>query len=308
MVFVIRIPLKEVSIMIETYLLEQFVAFAKHGTLLGAAEELHITQPTLSRSMKKLEEELGVSLFHRENSKLSLNETGKVAAEYAEKALSANQDLIDRVISFDRSLRTVSIGSCSPFPINELMPTLQDYLPGKTILTEMGSDDERLISSLKNHQYSMVILHSLPDDKSLYCQRYLDEQIYISIDSEHPIASQSSITFSELADLRILMSGNVGFWMDICRKHLDPSNLLVQNSMDALDELVDASRLPFFNSDRMIDLGYDAPGRKSVPISDEDAHATYWLVCLASDQKKYRSIFNVVRGYALRNHEKKGNR
>ena len=306
MVFVIRIPLNGVSIMIETYLLEQFVAFAKHGTLLGAAEELHITQPTLSRSMKKLEEELGVSLFHRENSKLSLNETGKVAAEYAEKALSANQDLIDRVISFDRSLRTVSIGSCSPFPINELMPTLQDYLPGKTILTEMGSDDEHLISSLKNHQYSMVILHSLPDDKSLYCQRYLDEQIYISIDSEHPIASQSSITFSELADLRILMSGNVGFWMDICRKHLDPSNLLVQNSMDALDELVDASRLPFFNSDRMIDLGYDAPGRKSVPISDEDAHATYWLVCLASDQKKYHSIFNVVRGYALRNHEKKG--
>ena len=69
--------------MIETYLLEQFAAFARCGTLLKASEELHITQPTLSRSMKKLEEELGVSIFHRENSKLSLNETGKVAAEYA---------------------------------------------------------------------------------------------------------------------------------------------------------------------------------------------------------------------------------
>ena len=65
--------------MIETYLLEQFAAFARCGTLLKASEELHITQPTLSRSMRKLEEELGVSLFHRENSKLSLNETGKVA-------------------------------------------------------------------------------------------------------------------------------------------------------------------------------------------------------------------------------------
>ena len=80
--------------MIETYLLEQFAAFARFGTLLKASEELHITQPTLSRSMKKLEEELGVSIFHRENSKLSLNETGKVAAEYAKKALQANQDLI----------------------------------------------------------------------------------------------------------------------------------------------------------------------------------------------------------------------
>ena len=95
--------------MIETYLLEQFAAFARCGTLLKASEELHITQPTLSRSMKKLEEELGVSIFHRENSKLSLNETGKVAAEYAEKALQANQDLIDHVLAYDRSLRTVSI-------------------------------------------------------------------------------------------------------------------------------------------------------------------------------------------------------
>ena len=86
--------------MIETYLLEQFAAFARCGTLLKASEELHITQPTLSRSMKKLEEELGVSIFHRENSKLSLNETGKVAAEYAKKALQANQDLIDHSTTY----------------------------------------------------------------------------------------------------------------------------------------------------------------------------------------------------------------
>lgn len=286
--------------MIETYLLEQFVAFARFGTLLKAAEELHITQPTLSRSMKKLEDELGISLFHRENSKLSLNETGKVAAEYAEKALSANQDFIDHVVSFDRHLRTVNIGSSSPFPINELMPTLQDQLSGKTILTELSDNDERLITGLKNHQYDMVILHTLPKDKSLFCQRYMEERIYISIAEEHPLAKKKSVTFNELKDIRILVSANIGFWMDICKKHLAVSDLLVQNSTDALDELAEASTLPMFNSDRMIELGYDAPGRISVPISDEDAHATYWVVCRAQEQKKYRSIFNAVRGYAIR--------
>ncbi len=165
--------------MVETYLLEQFAAFARCGTLLKASEELHITQPTLSRSMKKLEEELGVSLFHRENSKLSLNQTGRIAAEYAQKALSANQDFIDRVLSFDRQLRTISIGSSSPFPINELMPAFQNYLSDKTILTELVNSDEALVKGLKNRQYDMVILHTLPDDKSLFCQRYMEEQIYI---------------------------------------------------------------------------------------------------------------------------------
>ncbi|MBQ6505309.1 MAG: LysR family transcriptional regulator, partial [Flexilinea sp.] len=54
--------------MIEIYLLEQLAAFSKYGTLVGAADALHITQPALSRSMKKLENKFGVSLFHRENS------------------------------------------------------------------------------------------------------------------------------------------------------------------------------------------------------------------------------------------------
>ena len=286
--------------MIETYLLEQFTAFARCGTLLKASEELHITQPTLSRSMKKLEEELGVSIFHRENSKLSLNETGKVAAEYAERALQANQDLIDHVLAYDRSLRTVSIGSSSPFPINELMPALQEYLSEKTILTELVDTDELLLTGLKNRRYDLVILHSLPEDKTLYCQRYMDEQICLTVDENHPFAQKKSISFAEMLGMRILVSGKIGFWMDICKKHLSEEDLLVQRGLEALGELIEASTLPFFNSDRMIEMGVQIPGRVSVPISDEDAHATYWVACRASDQSKYRSIFNTVRSYALR--------
>ena len=49
--------------MIEIFLLEQLVAFSACGTLSRAAEELHITQPALSRSMKKLETAFGVSFL-----------------------------------------------------------------------------------------------------------------------------------------------------------------------------------------------------------------------------------------------------
>ena len=286
--------------MIETYLLEQFVAFARCGTLLAASEELHITQPTLSRSMKKLEEEFGVQLFHRENSKLSLNKTGKIAAEYAEKALAANQDMIEHVLSFDRSLRTISIGSCSPFPINELMPSLQDVLSDKTLLTELVNSDERLITGLKNHQYDIIILHTLPEDKSLFCQRYMEERIYLSISKEHPLAKKEQVTFEEMRGIRILVSKNIGFWMDVTKEHLSETDLLVQESTEALADLIEASSLPVFNSDRIMELGYETPGRVNIPITDEDAHATYWVVCRTSDKQTYRSIFNSVRAYAMR--------
>ena len=286
--------------MIETYLLEQFEAVARCGTLLAASEELHVTQPSLSRSMKKLEEELGVSLFHRENSKISLNETGKLAADYAKRALEANQEMIDRVIAFDWSLRTVSLGSCAPFPINALMPMLQEHMTGKTLSTELQADDDRLLRDLRSHVYQLVILHEYPEDKDLYCQRYLEEQLYITLPEDHSLAKRDSVTFDDLKGMRILMTAGIGFWMDITLKHLSASDLLIQNSMDALGELIDASMLPFFNSSQMLSLGYEFPGRVSLPITDSDAHTTFWVACLASEQQKYRSLFSAVRGTLLR--------
>ena len=286
--------------MIENYLLEQFIAVAKHGTLLKAAEELHVTQPSLSRSMKKLAEEFGVPLFHRENSKISLNETGKVAAEYAERALEANREMIDHVLTFERSLRTVYVGSCAPLPMNDLIPVLQERLPDKTISTEIVSDD-RLVKGLRSRAYQLVILHEDPDDRSIFCQRFMEESLYISIAEDHELAKKESVSFNDLKELRILVNSNVGFWQEVCHSKIPQNNLLVQNSFDAFSELVQASSLPFFNSDQYISRGYEAPGRKSIPIRDAEAHATYWLACLASEQKQYRSLFNAVRGNMLKN-------
>ena len=289
--------------MIENYLLEQFVAVAKCGTLMKAAEELHITQPSLTRSMRKLEEEFGVSLFHRENSKIILNETGKVAAEHAERVLEANREMVDHVLSFDRSLRTVYIGSCAPLPMNDLIPVLQERLPEKTISSEIVSDDSRLIRGLRNRAYQMVILRSDPDDRNIFCQRFMEESLYLSIAADHELAEKESVTFEDLKELRILVAPNVGFWQDVCHSKIPEDNLLVQKSFDAFSELVQASSLPFFNSSQYISRGYDAAGRKSVPIRDPEAHATFRLACLSTEQKQYRTIFNAVRGNLLRSKE-----
>jgi len=55
--------------MIQMFQLEQLIAFAQYGTLSKAAEELHISQPTLTRSMQKIEEEFQVPLFdHKKTS------------------------------------------------------------------------------------------------------------------------------------------------------------------------------------------------------------------------------------------------
>lgn len=285
--------------MVEIFLLEQLSAFARCGSLSKAAEELHITQPALSRSMKKLEDAFGVSLFNREKSKIFLNETGKFAVQYAEKVLEADREMVDRTIAFDRSMRTVVLGSCAALPINTLMPLLQEYFCGKAITTEITGDGN-LITGLKKHIYQLVIIHERSVDNNIFCQRYLDEQLYITLPFDHPLASREALTFADLEGMSILAHGNSGFWLDVCRENLKGAKLLIQDSIDMLHELLDFSSLPAFNSNRAIECGYESLERVTIPLVDEAAHATYYLACLNSEKSKYTFVFNAVRSEVIR--------
>lgn len=92
--------------------LEQLVAFKRLGTLSRAAEELHLAQPTLTKTMKRLEDEFKVSLFERGKNKISLNQNGELAAAQAERILNDASNMINMVRSLDRSLHTIMIGTC----------------------------------------------------------------------------------------------------------------------------------------------------------------------------------------------------
>lgn len=63
--------------------LYQFVTYADFGTLSATAEKLHISQPTLTRTMQHVEESFGVPLFHRGKNRIELTDTGKTAVEQA---------------------------------------------------------------------------------------------------------------------------------------------------------------------------------------------------------------------------------
>ena len=86
--------------------LEQFVTFAEQGTLSGAAQTLHISQPTLTRTMKHVEAAFGVPLFRRSKNKIELNETGLQAVQQAKNLLSAAAGAA--VVSAAGSVRLIS--------------------------------------------------------------------------------------------------------------------------------------------------------------------------------------------------------
>ena len=92
-------------------MLNELAAFAKYGTLTAVAEKLAVSQPALSRSMKKLENDLGVNLFNRTKNKITLNENGKAAAELAKKVIEAEKNFEEKVVEYEMKHRVFSFGS-----------------------------------------------------------------------------------------------------------------------------------------------------------------------------------------------------
>lgn len=275
------------------FLLEQLVAFAKYGTLSRAAEELHMTQPALSRSMKKIEEEFGIPLFDRDKSKIVLNETGKVAVKYAERVLEADREMIERMIAFERSRRTIAFGACASLPANELMPFFQKYFKGMAITSEITGDD-RLIWGLRNRTYQMAVLHERPEAEDIFCRPCMTERLSVTLPADHPLASGETVSFRDLDGISILAHGGAGFWIELCKENLKGAKLLIQDSMDDLSELVDASSLPVFNSDRAVKPRDVSGGRVIIPIADKAAQVTYYFACLNSEKERYSAVFNSV--------------
>lgn len=284
--------------MIEIYLWEQLAAVARCGTLSRAAEELHISQPALSRSMKKLESDLGVSLFERINTKITLNETGKMAAELGSALLTQNDDIINRIVSFDRSQRNITFSSCAPYPIVRIMPILQEHF-GNLIISSELTDNEGIITGLKNRKYQIGAVSKNPDDDEIFCQHFVDERLYITVPDSHRLSKHNEIHFSDLDGESVLMQQHVGFWHNILNTITAKINFLTQSRGAALDELIEATQFPFFNSDRMIDMGYSLPDRVNIPIADDEAYVSFYIACLDIDKKKYSEFFNSIRSESI---------
>ncbi len=88
----------------EFRVLQYFLAVAREESVSGAAEFLHLSQPTLSRQLKNLEEELGKQLFIRGNRKITLTEEGMLLRKRAEEIVDLMQKTEEEVKASDETI------------------------------------------------------------------------------------------------------------------------------------------------------------------------------------------------------------
>lgn len=263
--------------MFELYQLEQLLAVAACGTLSNAAEQLHISQPALSRSMQRLEAELQVSLFARQKNKIELNENGRMAVDYARKIMEQSQDMISRIQAFDRSQRTILFGACAPAPLWEIPALLSDLYPEMTISSEIRENDV-LLQGLRDDVYQLIVLPFPVDEPGMICAKYGEEHLFFSLPPAHPLSGSKALYMKDLNGETMLLRNRLGFWRELTVRKMPDTRFLEQEDV-AFDELVKFSALPSFATDLWLNREGNHVNRVNIPILDEEANVSYYCLC-----------------------------
>lgn len=257
--------------------LQQFVTYAECGTLSAAAEILHISQPTLTRTMKHVEESFGVPLFHRGKNRIELTETGQVAVEQARYLLSEAAKAVQSVQSFERSLHTIIVHACAPAPLWTLLPDLSRRFAENTITSQL-SDIPEIVQNVRNQSAHIGILPESIQDLELLCVPYVKENLFVCVPKSHALADLNSLTFAQLNGFNCLLRDHIGFWTNLVKENMPASRFLVQTDEFEFEELVRSSTLLCFTTD-LAGGGRSLPGRRTIPITDATSHVTYYLIC-----------------------------
>ena len=282
---------------IEISLLEQLESIAHHGTLSAASHEMHLTQPTLSRSMQRLEREIGVPIFERKKNKIYLNENGQIVRDYANRILALEDEMKKTIYLQDSIRNTVSFGSNAPAPLGEIAPYLSDFVNGKRTSLEIKNDEE-LLEGLRNDRYQLISLNYPIEDDDLLCIRTMSERLYYCFIPDKKTENKNGVYFKDITDNNILLFSGIGFWKERILAQIPESNIILVTDNDKLNLIAQHSDLAAFSSDAAIRHNVKQPRRTAIPVLDETAYTEYYCICkktnieMAKFLKSIRYIIN----------------
>ena len=98
--------------------------------------------------MQKLEKELGFPLFEHGKNKVSLTPTGVLAVSYAREILKRVKEMQSQLAIYHKTRNTITIASCAPAPLWELVPLLGERYPDMAVASELNDSTEALAANL----------------------------------------------------------------------------------------------------------------------------------------------------------------
>ncbi|BBI36319.1 LysR family transcriptional regulator [Cohnella abietis] len=226
---------------------EYIAAIAKTGSISIAAEQLHVSQAGVSKSLSKLEDELGIKIFKRSRLGTEPTDRGKVIIEKVNEILARIEEikeesqiqsaLIEGEVRFSAGPNIVTILSKSIISFKKDHPNVRLAITAK--------NSEAIVQDLKENRTDLGLIyfdnHKQEDVKDLTMTKLLDSRIVVYVGKRSPLASKISVTPQELlAQTFVNADNNYSNWYirDFMDKYGPVNIIFTSNNVDILKRTI----------------------------------------------------------------------
>jgi LysR family transcriptional activator of glutamate synthase operon len=201
-----------------------FLTVAELGSFSAAADNLYISQSSLSKQIMAMEKELGVALFDRSKRSILLTEAGATFQKHARRLNDEYEDLLDNLKQYKRAptLSIVAIPVIAQYGITSYIAQFQSAYPKIHLMLE-EREAAVILPALNNYQFDLAFIRDNYLDVEKYQLLEVDrDKFMVTLSLRHRLASKTTISLSELANENFIMfdKGTVvhELAVDACRK------------------------------------------------------------------------------------------
>lgn len=173
-----------------------------------AADKCHVSQPTLSGQIRKLEEELGVTLFERTSRSVEITPIGERIVALARKLLEQGEAIEQLARSYRDPvagpLRIGAIHTLSPFLVPLIVMPLRQKYPNMELILREGTT-EQLLGLLRDHALDAILIATDELREDFGEIPLFDEPFWLAHPANHPLYIKDDITLEDLSQLDLLL-------------------------------------------------------------------------------------------------------
>lgn len=191
--------------------LRYIVALHQTAHFGKAAQRCHVSQPTLSVAIKKLEEELNITLFERSRGQVVITQLGEQIVQQAQRVLE-QANLINDIADIGRDPlgSTLSVGAIftvGPYLFPHFIPRLQKLAPAMPLYIEENFT-ANLREKLRNSELDAIIIALPFTEPDVVCQTLYEESFVVLLNKDHNLCSLKTIKPKHLDNEKVLLLGD----------------------------------------------------------------------------------------------------